>query len=345
MEAYQPNFNDPRVIARITKSTAWVKKYLSSTKPQWLSTREIDKHFGTQNHSLGKYLRTQLLYCTDEVYSKIKKKCKQYVLNQQGLDFLITQVSGLQYSVTEVDAGLTEQLITGQFQYKDSSNRLFNPIQNIKRQAKKELLSQHGYKYEYDIECSAFTLIYQYAQNCGMDEWPVSINDYIKNKNEIRERIAEECEIDLITTKRIINGLLQGAIISHDPNTTIMKELQGDHLKIEWFKQDQFIQDLKSDIKMCWDYIRPYMQVRTITTKKGITKKLPLTSKQKTGLYRDLERQVLNEVRTYLERISVRYFLEHDGWSCERELDLNELQDFIRNQTGFVINIDSTIHD
>ena len=343
---YSPNFNDPRVVSRIKKSLYWVKKYISPTKANWLSTREIDKHLGSQRNDISKYLRTMLLVCKDEVYSKQSKKCKEYCLNQEGFNFLTSKIdTQLQYSVVEVSSELKQQLDSGCFQYKDLSSRLFNPIQYIKREPRKQLLKSHGYKYEYDIECCAFTLLLQYAQRCGMDEYPIAINNYMKNRTSIRQRITEQCEIDLDTTKRIINGLLQGAIISHDPRTAFMKELGGDHLKIEWFKQDEFIQELKSDIKLMWTYIRPYMQLRTITTKSGITKRLPITSKQKTCVYRELERQVLNSVRTFLEKNSQRYFLEHDGWTSDTKLDLIELKKFVQTNTGFVIEIDSTIHD
>lgn len=348
MNKYSPNFNDPRVIARITTAVKWARKYLSITKSSWLSTREIDKHLGSQRNDLSKYLRGKLLICTKDKYSFSKsiKSCKEYCLNQEGVNFLMTKTNlQLQYCVVEVSDKLAEQLTTGDFEYKDSSNRLFNPIQNIKREAKKQLLSNHGYRYEYDIQCSAFTLILQYAQHCGMDEYPFAIYEYIRNRDAIRNRISTECEITPDIVKRIINGLLQGAIISHEPTSSIIKELQGDHSKIEWFKQDEFIQELKRDIKLCWDYIRPYVQMRTITTKRGITKKLPITSKQKTGLYRELERQVLDSVRTYLDKISVRYFLEHDGWTCESDINQTELIEFVRTTTGFVIELESTIHD
>lgn len=341
MKEYQPNFNDPRVSARVMQSLHWTKKYISPTKSNWLATREIDRHLGSQRNDLSKYLRGKLLICTSERYSKEHKKCKEYRLNQEGFDYLMTQTNKqLHYSVVEVSDDLVEQLKTGDFQYNDSSNRLFNPIQNIKREPKRILLKEHGYNYEYDIQCCAYSLIVQYAQRCGMDEYPCAVHEYIKNRKQIRERISKECEIDEDVVKRIINGLLQGAIISHDEQTTIIKELGGDHSRIEWIKQDEFIQELKKDIKMIWSYIRPHMQLRTITTKSGITKRVPISSKQKTCVYRELERQVLNEVRNFLEESSQRYFLEHDGWTCERELDINELINFVQTRTGYLIYID-----
>lgn len=342
---YELNIKDPRVLKRIEKSVQWARKYLSPTKSSWLSTREIDKHLGSQRNDLSKHLRGLLLTCTNDNYSKAKKQCKQYCLNQQGLDYLMAiTTTQLQYCVVEVPAELKQQLESGNFQYKDSSDRLFNPIQNIKRGAKKQLLKEHGYKYEYDIQCSAFSLLVQYAHHCGMDEYPIAIHDYMRNRSQIRQRIADECEIDTSTTKRIINGLLQGSVISHNPTTAVIKELQGDHLKVEWFKQDKFIQELKADIKMIWSYITPTMQLRTTTTKSGVTRRVPVSSKRKTALYRELERQVLNSVRTFLEMNSQRYFLEHDGWSSDTELDLDELKKFVQTSTGFVIEVESNIH-
>lgn len=346
MKEYQPNFSDPRVKQRILNATIWAQKYLSPTKSHWLSTREIDRHLGSQRNQLSKYLRGILLICTNDYYNIQTKKCKEYLLSQTGLDFLLQKTNQqLQYTVVDLPEQLVEQLASGQFQYKDSSSRLFNPIQNIKRTAKKKILAQHGYKYEYDIQCCAFTLIMQYAQECGMDEYPIHLNEYIRNRSSIRQRISHECEITPDVTKRIINALLLGAQISHDPKSSLIRELDGDHSKVEWFKQDQYIQNLKEDIKMCWTYIRPSMQLRTTTTKSGITKKLPITSKQKASLYRDLERRVLNEVRTFLEETSERYFLEHDGWATDTQIDIEELTKFVRTNTGFNINIEFNNHD
>jgi hypothetical protein len=40
-------------------------------------------------------------------------------------------------------------------------------------------------------------------------------------------------------------------------------------------------------------------------------------------------------VRTYLDQHTKRYFLEHDGWTCESPIDIESLRVYVREQTGF----------
>ena len=90
-----------------------------------------------------------------------------------------------------------------------------------------------------------------------------------------------------------------------------------------------------------WDYIKLVLPKRTIIgTKTKKERNLPLNSKQKWGLYFDLERKVLNAVRKYLDQKEIKYFLEHDGWTTNEELNMNELTTFIEQETGFMIQLD-----
>jgi hypothetical protein len=67
---------------------------------------------------------------------------------------------------------------------------------------------------------------------------------------------------------------------------------------------------------------------------------LALSSKRKAGIYRDLERSVGDVWRRYLKRNQMRYFHEHDGFTCEREVDLNQLSNEIRDITGYEVKFD-----
>jgi hypothetical protein len=67
---------------------------------------------------------------------------------------------------------------------------------------------------------------------------------------------------------------------------------------------------------------------------------LPVSSKQKWGVYFDLERQVLNEIRAFLCETNNRHFLEHDGWSCEQPVDLAVLSARVHTATGFQLEFE-----
>jgi len=342
--SYEPNWTDPRVITRTQQAMNFVKKYLSATTPKWLSTRWIDhkEHFGMSNNKLSKFLRNKLLTCTDDSYNKFTGKTKHYCLNKAGFDelneLLCNNINNT-YSVIQVPKRIQEELQTGSFAYNDSSSRLYHPLQNYKRADKRALLAEDGYLYSYDIQCCAPTLIMQYAQQLGMDEYPFTIKQYIANRKQIRNEIAQQAEISEQQVKRIINGLFQGAHVSNYSKSLVYKELDGDVAKIEYLKQNEFIKGLQGEIKTCWEYIRPTLSKRTTETKTG-TRLLPITGKQKTALYRDLERVVLNSIRDYLNQTDNQFFTEHDGWTSKQVVDLNALVLHIKSTTGYQIEIE-----
>jgi hypothetical protein len=345
MEKYQPNFGDPRIRRRALQALSFATSILSPSSDQWISKAYIDRpeHFGQSQNRLSKYLRTKLLICTDPTYSQQTGKCKEYRLNQNGVEYLAEKLD-IEVS-TIVNGGplfdkFKDQLESGNFEYQEKASRLYHPLQQVKRAAKKTGLAQYGYKYNYDIKCCAATLIHQHAQHLGMDSWLFALRELIADRSAIRTRIASELEIDTKTAKMLLTALLQGSYISHSPQTTIYKAVNGDHAKIEWLKQDSWITQLRADIKECWSHITPYLPYRTMTDKNGRTRRLPINGKQKTGLYRDLERGVLDSVRTYLNEKENKHLAEHDGWSCQREIDIAELSSYVRNQTGFEIEIE-----
>jgi hypothetical protein len=224
--------------------------------------------------------------------------------------------------------------------YNDKSNRLWHPLQNYRREYKKQILDDHGYCYHYDIECCAFNLIYQHSQRLPepMDLYLPALTGYLANRDQIRQHLAGQAEIPEAVVKRLINALLAGAPLSTNPTHEICQMLQSDRARIEFFKQSEFIVQLRADIKICWDYIKPTLPRRSITTQTGRQRMLPISSRQKWGLYFDLERQVLNQIRYYLNQNHNRHFLEHDGWSCSDEVNVTELTAHIKKTLGFNLN-------
>ena len=344
---YLPNFNDPRVISRCKKALGFALGVMSETKSHSWSTRYIDKYFGSSKHPLSKYLRKTLLICTDEFYrynSGDKNKCKEYRLNTEGVRSLRENLksSNIQIypSVAEVakEDHLAE-LTSGNFTYNDQSNRFWHPLQRYRKQYRTQILCDSGYTHDYDIECCAPTLIHQYAQRCEMDLYLFALRRYLKDRKAFREQIAEKIELDPLAVKEIINALFAGAVISKNPDSDIYHVLNGDLARIEYLKQDPFISELRSDIKICWEYIGPYMSRRRNTKTHRL---LPITAKQKWNVYFELERVIINSVRTYLDERGIRYFLIHDGWTCDREIDRDDLRDHVRTNTGYEIKFEYT---
>ena len=345
---YQPNFTDPRVISRIKQAIGFACGVMSETKPHEWSTRYIDKYFGSQRNDLSKYLRKTLLICTDHyVRFNIPGErgiCKKYILNKEGVRFLNEALKNNNIQLYPIVVEVAKQdhtleLDNGNFEYNDQSNRLWHPLQRYRKQYRTQILSDHGYIHDYDIECCAPTLLYQYAQHLGMDEYLFALNEYLRDRTRIRQDLAQGLELEIGAAKEIITALFAGARIANHKDSDIYNILNGDRARIEYLKQHEFLTQLRKDIAVCWEYITPHMSRRR---KSDTNRLIPITSKQKWNVYFELERLVINSVRTYLDERSVRYFLMHDGWACDREIDQIELKNYVRNHTGYEIKFEYT---
>jgi hypothetical protein len=229
-----------------------------------------------------------------------------------------------------------DELLTYKFIYEDKSSRLWHPLQNLRKEYKKCVFADAGLKYQYDIQACAPTLIHQYSQKCGMDLYLFAMRKYLNNRQSTRKEIAKYVGITDKQAKEIVNALFAGARIGHSDDYAISRMLNGNTKQIDLLKSMPYVVQLREDIKTCWDYIKPH--VYHDVSKTG--RRIPMSSRQKWGIYFDLERQVLTAIREYMSARSIDYFLEHDGWSCTHAIvDENELQQYIRDTTGYELTV------
>ena len=365
---YTPNLNDPRIIKRMRHAYGFTRAVMSVDKSTRWATRTIDKYYGQQQNQLSKYLRNLLLICTNHNYKQNSHIVKEYRINPVGLNYLrdvlgknhhtitLPSISPSVLQVTEIDTDevfdyelvseycyreFGEQLQTLQFIYEDKKDRLWNPLQNVKKIYKHQLLAENGLIYHYDIQCCAPTLIYQYSIKCGNDLYLPNLLNYLDNKNTIRNHIASQLEIPDNITKIIINALFCGARIGISNKFAISKLLNHDIARITWLKEDPYITELRNEIKICWNYIEPHTTIR-YSNKNNKRRKLAMNSKIKWGVYFRQERLVLDTVRKYLQTTNNNHFLEHDGWVTSNIIDKNDLQQHIRDTIGYDIRLDMT---
>ncbi len=370
---YTPNFADPRIKRRIRLALGWSRGVLSNTEQRAWSTRYIDKFFGVQSNPLSKYLRSVLLITTNNNWSKDLGICKKYILNQKGYDFLrdcllgqttktwqeyfrdnddlitiITYPIVLQVTNNEFDKHLIKELVEREygvelknlnFNYKDQSQRLWHPLQNIKREFKKEIFKEHKLNYNYDIASCAPRLLLQHAEHLGLDLYLFAIKEYIANKQQQRQRLSTLLELPVKDIKIIINALFCGARLGVHNDFAVSELVKHDPARMYLLKEDLFIKQLRKDIKEIWSVIETSMPKIT-TNKSGKERKVALSSKRKWQKYFELERSVLNEINEYLFRTNNACFLEHDGFVSNKPIDQKELIDFVRTNTGFVIELD-----
>lgn len=222
------------------------------------------------------------------------------------------------------------------FDYKDKSSRLWHPLQNVRSDYRKQILAESGLSHQYDLGSAAPTLIYQYAQQCGMDVYCKAIEQLIVDKDHIRQHISDTADIAVTDSKILINALFCGAKLGRNRDFAISQLLYHDVARIEVLKQDPYVQQLREDIKDCWRYITPTLAPR-FNVETG--RRVPVNSKQKWALYFQLERSVLDCVRSYLIQTHNAHFLEHDGWTCAEPVNTDELLTHIQQQTGFVLTL------
>jgi hypothetical protein len=69
-----------------------------------------------------------------------------------------------------------------------------------------------------------------------------------------------------------------------------------------------------------------------------------MNSKRKWGVYFQLEQKVMAVVRTHLDITNNKYFLEHDGWTCQRAIDELAVEQAIKDLTGFTVKLNLDKH-
>jgi hypothetical protein len=380
---YAPNFNDPRVISRITHALGFSLAVMSTDKEHPWSTRVIDKYFGSQRNDLSKYLRSTLLICTNQRYNKDTGECKSYKLNQLGVDYLkqvLTNSMGsndskesngmsknhynnslliLYPSVVEVGSPQFDQLVvasfvhkeyhnelnSGKFEYTEKSSRLWHSFQSVRSVHRKPILANYGYIYEYDIVACAPTLLLQYSRQLGNDIWLPRIHEYLENRSLVRTRLAKEAELDVKDIKVLINALFCGAKLGCNHSFALSHLLNHDLAKITFLKQDTFLSELKEEIKIMWSYLNQEIPRVKKTDKNGKLRLVPISSRDKWNIYFRLECEVMTSIRKYINTNQLKCFLEHDGWSCQDKINIEQLMIHINNDTGYDVQLEMKINE
>jgi hypothetical protein len=286
----------------------------------------IAKRFGQPQKNISKWLMKTLLTCTDHHYSEAAGVSKKYVLNKDGIE-LIQSKLGIKISKqAAVEETYTEEykneFLTGNFTYKESSDRFFHPLQNIKKDHKHILFYKQGYNHDYDINCCAPTLLYQEALKHGLKPQPL-LHHYIENRAEVRKTLAVELQTTPDVVKKVITALFQGARLGTNEYSSIYREYNDTEL-INRIQQNKYITSMRESIAKMW-------------------KTLPIADRRsgrlKNNLYRQLESQVLKAVVNFLRKTNNKHFTEHDGWKCEFKIDEFQLYRHVRDITGYNISM------
>lgn len=339
------NITDPRVFKRCKRALEFTLAQIPATNPKPISTRLIDQHYGQSQHTLSKQLRQLLLVTHDNHYNMLTGKCKQYTRNVEGCKYLQHLLDPtVEYSVAETQhisdyvSKFDSELTSGNFNYNDKSNRQWHPLQNLPSEIRKQQLSQYGYRHIYDIRCAAPSIILHLARDLGITlKHTSTIEHYIANKTAIRQELARDLQLSLSDVKKLITMLFNRAPIGHVASLATTQLLRGDSRAIEAVKRNAYIQSLREEIKRCWDKLAHYQiegEYVIPRTYHSNGKKKRITSSDRWQLYFLYERRVMNSVTDYLDKQLALYLIEHDGWSSNIQVDLDELTHHVRTATG-----------
>jgi hypothetical protein len=332
MNQYQPNFNDPRVISRAKAAIAFVESCVFD-QPVPVAKTQIVKYMGQLQTPLAKYLKEQLLTCVDPYFNWETSVCKKYVRNTDGVAALRRAVGLTSASISQ---HLQDQLITGNFVMTEKSDRFHNPIQYIPRRIRDDLLNNHGYRHNYDIECAAATLLYQYAKKISAETgvWLEldHIELYIADRTAVRNQLATQYNISESVIKGVLTAVFQGGQLSLNHRTRIFHLLNGNYNLIRTLKSNDYIAGLLADIKTMWKVIGEDLKTQLNKNK--------LNGRDKAALYRKLEREVMTIIKRQLRKSKIKFFEIHDGWACDTACDINHLIACVRKSTGYVIKLD-----
>lgn len=351
--AYTPNFSDPRTIARAKIALGYTIATLSQTHPKQLWCREINEYFGRPNNNLGHWLRQHLLCEETSYYNPDKGVCKTYLYNYANAKQLFEllhpdkpfnikeQLPLVNKAILSTKPQFELELLSGNFNYTDKSYRNWHPLQNIKSSKRKPFFAQYGYTHIYDIKTAAPTVIYHLAKNLTVKHTvrprrhlPV-LHNYIQNSRQIRQQIAQDTGLDVKIVKRVINAICAGALLKACTRSSIFTEvLRYNYVALRLLQSNSALQELKDSITWAWQVISKSTINDTPIMPNQYNKKLRINSKDKWNVYFEYERLIMDVVVDYMKREYCRYFIEHDGWSCDVELPLQELTDYVKLKTG-----------
>ena len=344
MAKYSPNFNDSRVINTTQKALNFVELYTKTTQKKWISSRELYKHFGNTSRQPGRWLKDKLLIVADRYYNPETGVCMKYYKNTKGIQ-QVRELAGLTDYIPQISDTLEEQLDSGNFEYTEKSDRLYNPLQFIPRPIRSTLLANKGYRYHYDIEAAAQTLLIQRAQKSNPKLSLANLKHYTENRTLVRQSIAKDCEISEQQVKFVITAILQGGVISRWQGNKIFQELNYNCDAIIRLNNNQQVAAIKQDISQMWKALKSEFSVRMITDKNGKTRKKSLSGRDKSGLYRVLEKEVGDVVRKFLKKNKVKSLWIHDGWSCNKFVNPLDVELEVRRQTGYCVRLECNIYE
>jgi hypothetical protein len=276
-------------------------------------------------------------------YSTTLGRCNQYEIKPEVLQMLIEHF--VAKTTEEIVASIEKKYCNTQLgktlaAYSASKN---NPkgrrylrgginLQNCSSKIRRELTAG---AYEYDVESCHISLLQNYALRIGIDS-PI-LDSMIWGKRELRQRIANECEISLADAKTLIQALTYGAQMT--PTKNCHKVLGAIIKDVE--KQQKFV-----------ELIRPYKNILNECIERLLTefqdpdmnwvRKNCKSESKATQIFRFLECKEWNVLMMIAQSVNHQiWVLQHDGLTSPACINTEIIEQDIQERLGLHLMIDA----
>lgn len=187
--------------------------------------------------------------------------------------------------------------------YKETEcGRVYHELQNVKSGVRDKIMKELDYKHTGDIKSAIGTVLYQ---ECGKEYNPQLITE-----------IAKETGIERKNVKKAVNSLFFGSNL-HYYKSEVFKD-------IEYTVKLDVLLKLSNNEKFC----------KLKSEIKEINQQID------TKRYFNLERKITNCFYEFIKKQGGNTFLIHDGFYSTIEYSVKQLEDYIKQDTGFSVVIE-----
>lgn len=354
-----------------TQAYAFVLGYFREDEDRPCSYKYLISKIGDVRTKTYKDL-IELLVCTDDFYSKDAGICKKYRLVPSITPLRANKIKALMAEHNEAPDSedyapgqlrtfekrivtefwrreYKEELRTGIFSYNLKSNRYWHSLQNIKTEAREALFEAEGYKHNYDISACALTTLLQTAKSLDPSQEYPNLEEYLGNKDYIRNNLAEHYNVPVKKIKVLFNSLLSGAKLVASERFELFHLFNRNYGLVQALGADEYVKAYKSEVSRLWAVIghkdtgrikRRYKQVTNQDTGEITNRLIPLSSREKWNLYFFLECKVMDSATQYCKAKSIKMFREHDGFRSTQAIDTKELSHFVVQSCGLSVEFE-----
>ena len=321
--------------------------------PDKIFVKEIYNYSKIKYENLKKYISTNIKI-NEESIEKLIKEYLEDVVNDRYL-----YIFGLINLLRHYKKG-TNSILYEEKKFRLYSSKRLNfgvNFQSIKSNLRKIIFQG---QYDYDINAGAPTLLYQFIKQKYTSEniELQYLESYIKNRKILRKRCAEilaeknkskDTKEFEKQTKETFTALLYGSNVLSPKSKLSMNYSNRKYLYDNF---DEF-RDLVEDVKLLFKYYKEYIEKLKIESTKEdfieIEKGIFIETKKNDNgkIVNKKENSIISEIYFYLESKILKLVYEnykedislliHDGFVCRKYLELEELQNLVKEKLGYEV--------